>query len=124
MQTLHSYTFFMQEYFPLLIKSLACIKLDSESTINQISTFLEKTTEYGIEIHHTFVDFKSAYGTTKRKELLDAMHEFGIPNHLIELTVMIMKLAETTTTTKSHSNNFTPKPSRSKTRKKTEAVIF
>jgi hypothetical protein len=44
---------------------------------------LEKTKEFGIETHHLFIDFKSAYDTIEREQLYGAMSEFNIPSKLI-----------------------------------------
>ena len=44
----------------------------NRSTTNQIFTLrqiLEKTKEFGIETHHSLIDFKSACGTIKRDQL-------------------------------------------------------
>jgi len=57
-------------------------------TLRQI---LEKTKEFGIETHHLFIDFESAYDTIKRGQLYNAMSEFNIPNKLIRLTRMTME---------------------------------
>jgi hypothetical protein len=64
------------------------------STTNQIFTLrqmLEKTKEFGIETHHLFIDFKSAYDPVRREQLYNAMSEFNIPNKLISLTRMTME---------------------------------
>ena len=52
---------------------------------------MEKTKEFGIERHHLFIDFKSAYDTVRREQLYNAMSEFNIPNKLIRLTRMTME---------------------------------
>jgi hypothetical protein len=46
---------------------------------------MEKTVEYQITVHHLFVDFKSAYDSIYREELLCATTELGIPSELIGL---------------------------------------
>ena len=61
------------------------------STIYEIFALrqiLEKTKDFGIDIHHLFIDFRSAYVTIKRDQLCNAMSEFNIPNILISLTRM------------------------------------
>ena len=66
----------------------------NRSTVNQTFTLrqiLEKTKQFGIEIHHLFIDFKSAYDTIKREQLYSAMGEFNIPNKLIRITRMTME---------------------------------
>ena len=55
----------------------------NRSTVNQTFTLrqiLEKTKQFGIEIHHLFIDFKSAYDTIKREQLYSAMGEFNLLN--------------------------------------------
>ena len=66
----------------------------NKSTKTQIFTLrqiLEKTKDFGIETHHLFIDFRSAYDTTKREQLYNAMSELNIPNKLIRLTRMTME---------------------------------
>ena len=63
------------------------------STIDQIQTLrqiLEKT-EYQIETHHLFIDFKTAYDKVNRKQLYKAMLEFGTPPKLVRLTQATME---------------------------------
>jgi len=65
----------------------------NSSTTKQIFTLrqiLKKTKEFGIETHHLFIYFKSAYDTIKRDQLYNAKSEFNIPNKLIRLTRMTM----------------------------------
>jgi len=52
---------------------------------------LEKTKEFGIETHHLFIDFKSAYDTIVRGQPYNATSEFNIQNKLIRLTWMTME---------------------------------
>ena len=52
---------------------------------------MEKTEEFGIETHHLFIDFRSAYDTTEREQLHNATSEFNIPNKLINLARMTME---------------------------------
>jgi len=63
------------------------------STIDQIQTLrqiLEKT-EFQIETHHLFIDFKTAYDKVKRNQLYKARLEFGIPLKLVRLVQAIME---------------------------------
>jgi hypothetical protein len=80
-----------------IIGNYQCGFRKNRSTTNQIFTLreiLEKAKEFGIETHHLFIDFKSAYGTIKRDQLHNAMSEFNIPNKLIRLTRMAMENAQ------------------------------
>jgi sorting nexin-29 len=77
-----------------IIGNYHCGFRKNRSTTNQIFTLrqiLEKTEEFGIETHHLFIDFKSAYDTIKREQLYNAMSEFNIPSKLIRLTWMTME---------------------------------
>ena len=52
-----------------IIGNYQCGFRKNRSTTNQIfmlRQILEKTKEFGIETHHLFIDFKSAYDTIKR----------------------------------------------------------
>lgn len=58
------------------------------STTEQIFTIrqiLEKTREFGIDLHNLFIDFKTAYDSINRKALIMAMREFEIPEKLVRL---------------------------------------
>jgi len=77
-----------------IIGNYKCGFQKNRSTTNQIFTLrqiLEKTKEFGIETHHSFIDFKSTYDTLKRDQLYNVMGEFNIPNKLIRLTRMTME---------------------------------
>ncbi|XP_049306066.1 LINE-1 retrotransposable element ORF2 protein isoform X2 [Bactrocera dorsalis] len=71
-----------------LIGPYQCGFRPGKSTTDQIFTMrqiLEKTRERRIDTHHLFVDFKTAFDSTKRSCLYAAMSEFGIPAKLIRL---------------------------------------
>ena len=77
-----------------IIGNYQCGFRNSRSTVNQLFTLrqiLEKTKEFGIETHHLFIDFKSAYDTIKREQLCSALGEFNIPNKLIRITQMTLE---------------------------------
>ncbi|GFU13089.1 hypothetical protein TNCV_1445171 [Trichonephila clavipes] len=46
--------------------------------IFNISRILEKTREFGIDTHPIFIDFKTAYDSIIRKDLIAAIKEFKI----------------------------------------------
>jgi sorting nexin-29 len=53
-----------------------------KSTTNQIqsmSKVLVNDSGYGICMFHSFIDFKAACDTIRRKELLEALNKFTIP---------------------------------------------
>ena len=53
--------------------------------IHNIRLILQKGREFNIQTHHLFIDFKSAYDKTKRRELLVVMKEVGFEPKLIRL---------------------------------------
>jgi sorting nexin-29 len=57
-------------------------------------TFLKKTSEYGVDTYHIFVDFKAAYDSVLRNKLYEAMLHLGLPGKLIRLTKMTMKTVQ------------------------------
>ena len=77
-----------------IIGNYQCVFWWKRSTTNQIFMLrhiLEKTKEFGIETHHSLINFKSTYDTLKRDQLYNAMGEFNIPNKLIRLMQMTME---------------------------------
>jgi len=61
------------------------------STVDQIFSvkqIIEKSWEYGINLHHIFVDFRQAYDSVDRGQLWQAMSDLGLPRKLINLTRM------------------------------------
>ncbi|GFT09816.1 putative endonuclease-reverse transcriptase [Trichonephila clavipes] len=65
---------------------LETTKMDSgekgrSSTVQifNIRQVLEKTREFGIDTHHIYIDFKTAYDRINRKVLIAAMKEFDRP---------------------------------------------
>ena len=68
-----------------------CGFMPNRSTTDQIFTLrqiLEKTREFKTTTHHLFIDFKQAYDSIDRSELLQAMNLLGIPLKLINLCRM------------------------------------
>ena len=64
-----------------------------KSTINHIfglRQILKKMKEFRISIHLLFVDFKSAFDSTDRKQMYVAMNELNISQKLIRLVRMII----------------------------------
>jgi hypothetical protein len=52
---------------------------------------LEKTHEYNVDLHHLFIDFKQAYDSINREQLLTGMQVLGIPKKLITMTDMTLR---------------------------------
>jgi len=51
---------------------------------------LEKACEYKVDIHQLYIDYKQAYDSINRAELVEIMKEFGIPLKLVRLVGMIL----------------------------------
>jgi hypothetical protein len=51
---------------------------------------LEKTCEHKVDIHQLYIDYKQAYDTINRTELVEIMKEFGIPMKLVILVKMTL----------------------------------
>jgi hypothetical protein len=63
------------------------------STTDQIfclKMILERTCEYKVDIHQLYIDYKQAYNTINRAELVEIMKEFGIPMKLVRLVKMTL----------------------------------
>jgi sorting nexin-29 len=81
-------------YANQIIGQYQCGFREGVSTIDQIQTLrqvLEKTSEFQIEPHHLFTDFKTAYDKVNRDQLYKAMLELGIPPKLVRLTQVTMQ---------------------------------
>ncbi|RYA71702.1 hypothetical protein DD592_26400 [Enterobacter cloacae complex sp. 2DZ2F20B] len=66
----------------------------NRSTVDQIfilKQLQEVHYEQGINLYLLFIDFKKAYDTVNRKELLEAMKELGVLRKLIKLTKMTLQ---------------------------------
>jgi len=51
---------------------------------------LGKACEYKVDIHQLYIDYKQAYDTINRAELVEIMKEFGIPMKLVRLVRMTL----------------------------------
>jgi hypothetical protein len=51
---------------------------------------LERTCEYKVEIRQLYIDYKQAYDTINRAELVEIMKESGIPTKLVRLVKMTL----------------------------------
>jgi len=51
---------------------------------------LERTCEYKVDIHQLYIDYKQAYDTINRAELVEIMKDFGIPMKLVRLVKMTL----------------------------------
>ena len=51
---------------------------------------LERACEYKVDIHQLYIDYKQAYDTINRAELVEIMKEFGIPMKLVRLVKMTL----------------------------------
>jgi sorting nexin-29 len=76
-----------------IIGDYQCGFRKGRSTVDQIFTLrqtLEKCREFGIETHHLFVDFKAAYDSINRTELLRTLSDFKVPSKLIKLVKLTL----------------------------------
>lgn len=83
----------LKPYMEYNIGKYQCGFRPGKSTTDQIFTLrqiLEKTREFNITTHHLFVDFKAAYDSIERDELLQAMIDFGYPAKLVNLCRMTL----------------------------------
>jgi hypothetical protein len=55
---------------------------------------MEKSYEYGIDLHMQFVDFRQAFDSINRKRLYEAMEWMKIPDKFIRLTRMTMNTTQ------------------------------
>jgi hypothetical protein len=66
------------------------IKEDPQVIIFNLRQVLKNVTNFGIETHHLFIDFRTAYDSIDRSDLYIAMEKFQIPRKLIALVKAIM----------------------------------
>jgi hypothetical protein len=63
------------------------------STTDQIFSLriLEKAYEYNVDIHQLYVDYKQAYDSINRAQLIEKIKEFGMPGRLVRLVKMTLE---------------------------------
>jgi sorting nexin-29 len=77
----------LKPYANQIIGQYQCGFREGVSTTDQIQTLrqiLEKT-EFQIETHHLFIDFKTAYDKGNRNQLYNEMLELGMPPKLVRI---------------------------------------
>jgi hypothetical protein len=52
---------------------------------------MEKCFEYDTDLHMLFIDFRQAFDSVKRREVLNALERFGVPQKLVRLAGLTMK---------------------------------
>jgi hypothetical protein len=52
---------------------------------------LEKFCEYNVDIHHLYIDYKQAYDSINRDQLIEIIKEFGIPSKVVRLVKMTLE---------------------------------
>ncbi|PSN43351.1 hypothetical protein C0J52_15555 [Blattella germanica] len=81
-------------YVENVVGDYQCGFRQGRSTVDQIFTIrqiLEKCKEFGIDTHHLFIDFRSAYDSIDRNNLYAAMEDLEIPKKLITLVKVTME---------------------------------
>jgi sorting nexin-29 len=86
-------TRYMEPYVEEISGGYQCGFRKGRSSTNQIfclRMILERTCEYKVDIHQLHIDYKYAYDTINRAELVEIMKEFGIPIKLVRLVKMTL----------------------------------
>jgi sorting nexin-29 len=84
----------LKPYVKEVTGSYQCGFRGGKSTTDHIQALcqvLERTRGFNTDTFHLFIDFKAAYDSIKRDELLSAMQKFGIPVKSIHLTRSTLK---------------------------------
>ena len=83
----------LEPYAEECIGDYQCGFRRGRSTTDQIFSLrhlMEKCYEFQINTHYIFIDFRQAFDSIHRANVLSAMQEFGIPQKLINLTSMTL----------------------------------
>jgi sorting nexin-29 len=65
-----------------------------QSTIDQICSsriIIQKVYEYNVDIHQPYVDYKQAYDSINKAQLIEIMKDFGVPDKLVRLVKMTLE---------------------------------
>ena len=85
----------IEPYTEQILGDYQCGFRKGRSTTDQIFSLrqiIEKFYEHNTPLHYLFVDFRQAFDNIDRSFIFEAMAEFGIPNKLINLTKMTLKV--------------------------------
>ena len=86
-------TRYIQPYVEEILGDYQCGFRKGRSTTDQIfclRMILGRACEYTVDIHQLYIDYKQAYDTINRAELVEIMKEFGIPMKLVRLVKMTL----------------------------------
>jgi hypothetical protein len=86
-------TRYIEPHVEEILGDYRCGFRKGRSTIDQnfcLRMILEKACEYKVDIHQLYIDYKEAYDTINRAELVEIMKEFGIPMKLARLVKMTL----------------------------------
>jgi sorting nexin-29 len=86
-------TRYIEPYVEEIIGDYQCGFRKGRSTTDQIfclRMILEKACEYKVDIHQLYIDYKQAYDTINRAELVEILKEFGMPVKLVRLVKMTL----------------------------------
>ena len=86
-------TSYIEPYVEEMLGDYQCGLRKGRSTTDRIfclRMILEKACEYKVDIYQLYIDYKQAYDTINRAELVEIMKEFGIPMKFIRLVRMTL----------------------------------
>ena len=86
-------TRYIEPYVDEILGDYQCGFRKGRSTIDQnfcLRMILERACEYKVDIHQMYIDYKEAYDTINRTELVEIMKDFGIPMKLVRLVKMTL----------------------------------
>jgi len=83
----------IEPYVEEILGDYQCGFRNGRSTTDQIfclRMILERACDYKVDIHQLYIDYKQAYDTINRAELVEIMKELGIPMKLVILVKMTL----------------------------------
>jgi sorting nexin-29 len=84
----------LEPYAEEMLGDYECGFYRGRSATDQIFSLrmiLEKSYEYNVNIHQLYIDYKQAYNSINRDQLIEIIKEFGIPGKLVKLVKMALE---------------------------------